>query len=460
MKVILCVADTFRRDHMGAYGNRWIHTPNLDRFASEAALFEQHCIGSFPTVPHRRDTMLGLGDKGVPFNRWKLIDPDEVTLAERLREKQVPSMMITDTQNTVVTNINLWKGFTAWTCNRGQEGDPCWLDYTVPLKLPVPLELIRYTAPWWHQTLMTRAHRQVEEDWFAPGTYRLAVKWLEQNHRIDSFFLYIDTFDPHEPWDPPEWYERLYDPDFKGRRFDAPTYGIVRKLGITKREMRNIHARYCGEVTMVDAAFGRLVATLQKLGIYDETLLIFTTDHGTYMDLPGDNGMVCKAMMLGDDGMIMSGGRPPKQPLHYYPHYTGVARIPLIVKLPGQRQPARVKAITQPWDLAPTVLDGFGIAKPPELWGQSLVPLIRGEKKRIREAAVLGNPFHAQVMTPQWLYAVWRGQRPKVLYDLKADPEQRKDVSAKYPDVVKRLHRHLAAHLKRQGMEEQLGEYR
>jgi arylsulfatase A-like enzyme len=459
MKVILCLADTFRRDHLGAYGNRCIHTPNLDALAAEGTLFLQHHIGSFPTVPNRRDVFLGRGDKGVPFSRWKPIDPDEVTLPERLAEKHIPSMMVTDTQNTVVANINLWKGFTAWHCNRGQEGDPCWLDYSVPLEFPVPPELIRYTAPWWHQTLMTRAHRQVEEDWFAPGTYKLAMKWLEQNHRIDDFLLYIDTFDPHEPWDPPEWYEKLYDPDFTGRRFDAPTYGIVKELGITKREMRNIHARYCGEVTMVDAAFGRLVAALRKLGLYDETLLIFTSDHGTCMALPGDNGMVCKAHILGDDGRIMSAGRPPKQPLHYYPHYTGVARIPLIVKLPGQRQPVRVQTITQPWDIAPTVLDAFGLAKPPELWGESLIPLARGEQRRIREAAVCGNHVHAQVMTPQWLYATWRGQRPRVLYDLKADPEQKKDVSVKCPEIVKRLRRHLGAYLKRQGMEEQLGEY-
>jgi len=460
MKVIVCVADTFRRDHVGAYGNPRIHTPNLDRFAAEAALFEQHYIGSFPTVPNRRDLMLGRGDKGVPFNRWKAIDPDEVTLAERLGEERIPSMMVTDTQNTVVAGVNLWKGFTAWHCNRGQEGDGCWLDYTVPLEFPVPPELIRYTAPWWHQTLMTRAHRKVEEDWFAPGTYKAALDWLDRNHRLDSFFLYIDTFDPHEPWDPPDWYERLYDADFAGRRFDAPTYGIVKQLGITKREMRNIHARYCGEITMVDAAFGRLVAGLRKLGIYDETLLIFTSDHGTCMDLPGDNGMVCKAHILGEDGRIMAAGMPPLPPLHYYPHYTGIVRIPLIVKLPGQQTPVRVEAITQPWDLAPTILEAFGLAKPPELWGESLAPLIRGESKRLRDAAVLGNLHHAQVMTPQWLYAIWRGQRPKVLYDLRSDPEQKRDASRRRPEVVKRLHRHLAAYLKRQGMEDQLGEYR
>ena len=459
MKVILIVADSFRRDHVGTYGNRWIHTPNLDRFASSSAVFEHAYIGSFPTVPNRRDTFLGLGDKGVPFNRWKAIDNDEVTLPERLAEKGIPSMMVTDTANTVVGNINIHKGFTAWTCNRGQEGDAYWLDDNVPLEFPVEPDLIRYTPERWHQVLMNRAHRQVEEDWFAPGTYSLAIKWLERNYTRDDFFLYIDTFDPHEPWDPPTWYEQLYDKDFKGRRFDAPTYGLVKQLGLTKREVQNTRARYAGEVTMVDACVGRLLAALERLAICDETLVIFTSDHGEYFDYPGDNGMICKANTLGDDGRIMAGGKPMKQPAHYYPHWTGVCRIPLIVHLPGQSEGKRIKAIAQPWDLAPTALDAFGIAKPPELWGESLLPIVTGKAKKIRDVAVLGNNLHTQVMTPQWLYAVWRGQRPKVLHDLKEDADQKKDASGAHPAVVERLHKHVKKHLRRQGMEELIPEY-
>ncbi|MGQ9731562.1 MAG: sulfatase [Candidatus Zipacnadales bacterium] len=459
MRVILVNADTFRRDHLGAYGNKWIRTPNLDTLAAESTLFERHYIGSFPTVPNRRDTFLGLGDKGVPFNRWKAIDNDEVTLPERLSEAGIHSMMVTDTQNTVTRGINLYKGFSAWTCNRGQEADPCWSDATVSLQWPVPPELIRYRAEWWYQILQTRAHRKVETDWFAPHTYQLAIEWLQQNYLRERFFLYIDTFDPHEPWDPPPWYEHMYDPTFKGRRFDAPTYGFVKKLGITPRELQNIRARYAGEVTMVDACMGRLIAALHTLGLWDDTLLIFTSDHGAYFGYPGDNGMICKAHMLGDDGRIMAAGKPAKPPLHYYPHWTGVARIPLIVHLPGQTRAVRLKTITQPWDIAPTILDAFGIGKPAELWGDSLIPLIQGTRKKIRDAAVMGNPAHAQVMTAQWLYAVWRGQRPKVLYDLKADPEQKRDVSAKYPEVVKRLHKYVAKYLQRQGMEELLPEY-
>jgi len=459
MKVILIYADSLRRDHLGCYGNEWIHTPNLDRLASEATVFDHAYIGSFPTVPTRRDVLLGCGDKGVPFNRWKGIDRDEVTLAERLGDKGIPSMMVTDVQNTVTRGINMDKGFTAWALNRGQEGDPCWLDATVPLEFPVDKRLIRYTSERWHQVLMNRAHRQVEGDWFAPRTYAMAIEWLQKNHAREDFFLYIDTFDPHEPWDPPQWYEKMYDPGFKGRRFDAPTYGIVNKLGYTKREVQNVRARYAGEVSMVDTALGRLMATIEHLGIAHDTLLMFTSDHGIYVNYPGDNGMICKAQMLGDDGAIMAGGAPPKQPMHHYPHWTGVCRIPLLVRAPGQTTGTRTKAITQPWDLTATVLDAFGMGKPDELWGESLLPIVRGDKRRNRAAAVLGNNIHAQVMTPQWMYAVWRGQRSRLLYDLKADPHQKKDVSGTQPDVADRLYGHVVKYLKRQGLEGLAPEY-
>ena len=459
MKVILIYADSLRRDHIGAYGNEWIHTPNLDRLAAQSSVFEHAYIGSFPTVPTRRDIMLGCGDKGVPFNRWKCIDNDEVTLTERLATKSIPSMMITDVQNTVTRGININKGFTAWTCNRGQEADPSWMDDTVPLEFPVEPHLIRYPAAWWHQILVTRAHRKTEEDWFAPGTYATAIRWLQQNYTRDSFFLYLDTFDPHEPWDPPQWYEDMYDPGFRGRRFDAPTYGIVRKLGYTPREVRNIRARYAGEVTMVDAALGRLLTTLDDLGIADETLLIFTSDHGIYVDYPGDNGMICKASMLGDDGSIMGGGAPPKQPIHYYPHHTGVCRIPLMIRLPGQTKGRRIPAIVQPWDLTTTILDAFGIPKPDRLWGSSLLPLAAGKSRRGRDAAVLGTPINTQVMTPEWMYCVWRGQREAVLYDLVKDPNQTRNVVRKYPDVACEMRGFADEHLAMQGMGDQAREY-
>ncbi len=455
MKVICLMADTFRRDHLGAYGNRWIHTPNLDRLAASAALFENAYIGSFPTVPNRRDTFLGHGDIGLPFNRWKPFEREEVTLAQRLGEKKIPSMWLGDTQNNVTRGINMNKGFTAWALNRGQEADPCWLDQDVPLEFPVPPHLIRYRAEVWHQVLINRAHRRTETDWFAPGTYAMAIRWLEENYRRRDFFLWVDTFDPHEPWDPPRHYEELYHKGFRGRVFEAPTYGLRRKMGITNAELRNIRARYAGEVTMVDHWIGQFLAALERLGILDETAIIFTSDHGTLLDGPGDNGLICKPTAVGADGMLMSAGRPMTPPVRYFPIYPNIARIPLLIRLPGMRRGKRIKAIVQPWDLSATILDLFGIPAPGQFVGHSLLPLIDGKRKKIRDVAICGTNTLAQAMTGRWVYSVWQGQRPPSLLDLRTDRLARRNFIKREPAVARRLHRAIEAFMRRQGIAEE-----
>jgi len=455
MKVIYMMADTFRRDHMGAYGNPWIHTPHLDAFARTAAVFDNAYIGSFPTVPNRRDTLLGKGDKGMPFNRWRPLDRDEVTLGERLTEEKIVSMLVTDTQNNVTEGRNISKGFTAWAFNRGQEADPLWLDPDVPLEYPVPRHLIRYTEKWWHQVLMNRAHRKVETDWFAPATYSLAIKWLETNYKRDDFFLWIDTFDPHEPWDPPQHYVDLYDPGYKGRVFEAPTYGLRKKMGITDRELKHIRARYAGEVTMVDTWAGRLLAAVERLGIADDTTIVFTSDHGTLFDGPGDNGLLCKANTIGADGMCMSAGRPMKQPHQYFPIYENVARIPLLVRPAGLRKGRRVKQIVQPWDVSATILDAFGIKKPKEFIGTSLLPLAKGGKRATRSAAICGTNALAQAVNPSWIYTVWQGQRAPSLIHLKTDPTARKNVLTAHPAAAKKMHAEIGGFMRRMGIEEE-----
>ena len=454
MKVIYIMADTFRRDHLGAYGNDWIRTPGLDKFASQSAVFDNAYIGSFPTVPNRRDTLLGRGDIGLPFNRWKTMERKEVTLPERLAEKDIPSMWIGDTQNNVTRGINIHKGYTAWYLNRGQEADPYWLDANVPLEWPVPHKFIRYAEKTWHQVLINRAHRQVETDWFAPGTYSTAIKWLERNYKREDFFLWIDTFDPHEPWDPPQHYIDMYDPGYTGRVFEAPTYGLRKIMGITDREMQHIRARYAGEVTMVDTWLGQLMNAIDRLGIANETMVVFASDHGTMFDTPGDNGLLCKPNTIGADGMLMSAGRPMKEPVRYFPIFQNIARIPLMVRLPDMEKGKRIKAIAQPWDLTATILDAFDIPKPAELIGESLLPLIRGEKRRIRDVAICGTNMLAQAMTNRWIYTVWRGQRGPSLIDLDADPLAEGNVFDEHPDVVKRLHDKIVQFMRRQDIGE------
>ena len=441
MKLIFIMADTFRRDHLGAYGNKWIHTPNLDRLAATSNVFDSMYVGSFPTLPNRRDIYLGIGQEGKRFNQWKGIENKEITIAERLAEKKIPTMQITDVANSVTNGKNFFKGFECYCSNRGQEGDNTWLDDSVPLEWPVEPHLIRYTSDRWHQVLVNRAHRRVEDDWFAPSTYKLACEWLERNRKREDFLLWIETFDPHEPWDPPQWYIDLYDPGYKGRVFEAPTYGFYKEMGMTDREVRHIHARYAGECTMVDNCIGRLMKTLEKVGLDDEVAIVFTSDHGAYFGLEGDAGAICKPNNVGADGMLMSAGRPMTKPVRHFPLRTGTMRIPLLIHLPGQKRGQRIARITQPWDLTPTILALFGMKSPKEFFGESLLPVIGGKRMKQRACAFNGAGGALwQAINHNWIYSVWReGLREPSLIDLRGNPAQDRNAARKNPEICHRM---------------------
>lgn len=476
MKVIFIMADTFRRDHIGAYGNNWIHTPNLDRLASISNVFDSHYIGSFPTLPNRRDLHLGTGGPDQPLNMWRPFEASETTLAERLFDGGVHTMMVNDVANSClqtrnianhVGQMNMNKGFEFFLGNRGQEGDNYFSDDETPLDYPVDPSLIRYPAQGWHRVLMNRARRVSEDDWFAPGTYKLACEWLERNWRRKDFFLWIETFDPHEPWDPPQWYVDRYDPGYEGRVLDSPTYGFYEEFGVTQREVKHIQALYAGECTMVDHALGRLLGTLDRLNMLEDTAIVFTSDHGTYLGHPGDNGLLGKPHYVGADGMIYSEGQPAVLPIRPFPQYTAVCRIPLIVKMPRQNKSRRFSQITQPWDVTPTILEMFGQKSPPEFLGQSLLPIIGGRKKFTRKAAIMGAArMHIQAMTPEHIYTVWNrppksgaidewnkvGEEltPPSLIDLKNDPLQKKNIARKQPQVCQALYREIEDFVRRQ----------
>ncbi|GEM_PF-737745 len=472
MRVIFIMTDSFRRDHIGAYGNKWIHTPNLDRLAAMSNVFDSHHIGSFPTLSNRRDMHLGHpGHKTVPFNPWMGIDKDETSMAERLCDAGVHTMMVNDVANSClhtrtvqnkVSQINMNKGFEFFIGNRGQEADNFFSDDEVPLTFPVDPSLIRYPASGWHKVLMNRARMIYDDDFFAPGTFKLACQWLERNFRRDNFMLWVETFDPHEPWDPPAFYVERYDPNYqgKGRVFEAPSYGYVKEMGMTDAEVKHMQALYAGEVTMVDAAVGRLLATLDKVNLLDDVAIVFTTDHGEMISHPGDNGLVGKPTAVGPDGMAHSAGEPIKSPVRHLPQYTGVTRIPLFIHLPGQSKQKRFQQITQPWDIAPTVLQMFNQPVPADHQGFNLLNLINGTKKTTRKAAILGtNAAQIQANNLDWSFTLF--SRPEndnhkletmvpYLIDLKNDPLQKKNVARKYPEVCKAMYKEIETYLRRQ----------
>ena len=104
MNFILVIADTFRKDHVGCYGNKWISTPYLDKFAKRSVVFDNAYAGSFPTVPNRRDVLTGRAV--FTYADWGRLPSDEVVLPELLGEKGYTSMMVADTPHILQSGYN------------------------------------------------------------------------------------------------------------------------------------------------------------------------------------------------------------------------------------------------------------------------------------------------------------------------------------------------------------------
>ena len=214
---------------------------------------------------------------------------------------------------------------------------------------------------------------QNEGDRNAPRTFKTAIEWLEQHYKED-FFLYLDTWDPHEPWDAPAYYTELYWPGFDGEVV-LPVYGNWHDVpGYTEERLRKGHATYCGEITMVDTWLGFLMKSVENMGLMEKTAIIFTTDHGFHFGKHG--GLFGK--MNSDklpDGSLRPYGEPGSK-WAYSPLFEELIHLPLLIQAPGVA-PGVFKGLSSAVDVMPTVLDLLGLEIPAFVQGRSLAPGMR-----------------------------------------------------------------------------------
>lgn len=428
MNIVLIIADTLRRDHLGCYGARDVRTPQLDRFAEQCMIFDRAYCASFPTMPTRADILTGK----FTFNYlgWAPLPREEVILPQVLSQAGYRTMAVVDTPFYVKNGYGYDRGFHDFRWIRGQSSDRADTNY----------------------------ERRYEEDYCAPMTMMAAERWLERHYK-EAFFLYVDTWDPHEPWDPPAHYVESYLPRWDGTLV-APVYWDYRERGLTQRQMRIARACYAGEVTMVDRWTGRLIERLESLGLMEDTAIMFTTDHGFYF---GEHGFFGKAMMQKGD-------------FYGAPLYEEITRVPLLAYVPGYKA-RRVGGLVSLPDLMPTILELAGARIPDTVQGRSLVPLMRGETNRGRGFAVSTMPLYnpgdvtrvvdaferrvhaylpATITTPTWSMLYSREGQPAELYNLKSDLRQQRNLAKRNRRVVQKLHRHYARMLAELGTEEKL----
>src|SRR5918997_2909535 len=295
--VVLIIMDSLRKDHVGAYGNDTIQTPNLDALASDSLRFTQAYPESAPTICARR--AIHTGFRTWPFRDWEPPKGEDILLqgwqpipegqrhlAEILKENGYTTMFETDNLHQFKPSYNFQRGFDVFDYIRGQTTDNYQPNWTYPpervrnalLKGNVNAMRGQMRQYWANVEGRNLPERQSEEDWFSPRVFTGAMELMKAAKEQQPFFLVVDSYDPHEPWDTPEEYVSLYDDPYDGLEPYSVIYGKSDYL--SERELQRMKARYAGEVTMVDRWLGRFLDKMEELDLFDNTLLVLIADHG------------------------------------------------------------------------------------------------------------------------------------------------------------------------------------
>jgi len=433
MNLIVIMLDSLRQDHLGCYGNSWIKTPNIDKLAEESILFENAYTSGLPTIPVR--TELFTGQNSLPFRPWQPLTKEDITLPEILKEYGYTSALIASTYHLFKPDMNFHRGFDVFSWIRGQEAD-CYVsgpltedidDYTKPAMKGSPTESMLM------QYLKNTESFEKEEDYFIPQVVKESIKWLEKNYKEKNIFLWMDSFDPHEPWDPPSPFDKMYtDPNYKGPKLIHPKYGKVDWM--SEEELSYVRGLYAGEVSFVDKWVGILLEKIKELGLHESSLIVLLSDHG---HPHGDHGSIMKT----PDNL-----------------YSELIRIPLLIRHPeGLYAGKRVDALLQMPDILPTILDIMGLGVETQtMHGKSFWPVVKGEKEKIRDWIVTGyhESLHRCVRDKEWSLILRPGEGRSELYNLKEDPKEKKNLIDEYPEKARELSSHLGRYftLRARGM--------
>ncbi|HEX6504690.1 MAG TPA: sulfatase-like hydrolase/transferase [Terriglobales bacterium] len=364
--VVVITIDTLRADHLGCYGYKQIHTPNIDGLAADSARFERAYTPVPITLPSHTVIFTGTYPalNGMHDFSGNRLGPQQQTLAAVLKENGY-------TTGAVVASAVLDSRFGL---NRG-------FDY------------------YYDHFDFNRLEESNLDEMERPGNVVAdqVLEWLGKNYQ-NRFFLWMHLYDPHYPYRPPAPYSEEY----KSRPYD-------------------------GEIAFADEQVGRLLRFLKEKGLYRNTLIVLSGDHGEGL---GEHGEATHGFFI----------------------YNSTLHVPLMFHLPGPVTVRDVASLASTVDIMPTILEALKIPVPGQVQGKSLLPVISGKKRD--EAPIY---LYAETFLPR-LHFNWSELRaveseryhfilaPKPeLYDLAKDPNEAQNLYSEKKAVSEELRAKLAA---------------
>jgi arylsulfatase A-like enzyme len=383
MKAIMVMFDSLNRHMLPPYGAQGIHAPNFERLVERSAMFTNCYVGSMPCIPARRE--LHTGRYNFLHRSWGPLEPFDDSMPALLGQHGVYTHLTTDHQHYFEDGGATYHSrYHTWEFARGQEGDQWKGEVNDPT---VPEMLNPRSLTNWHHDVGARKRRQ---DWVnrqymqdeaqhpQTVTFDRGLEFIQTNHAADNWFLQIECFDPHEPFFSYEQYRSLYPHEYDGPHYDWPDYDHVRQ---TPLEVQHARFQYAALVSQCDASLGRVLDAMDELDLWQDTMLIVTTDHGYLL---GEHDWWAKNKM---------------------PWYNELAHTPLFIWDPRSRVMGEQRdGLVQMIDIPATLLEFFGVKRPKDMQGMSLRDSI-AHNAPTRDACLFGTMGgHVNVTDGRYVY--------------------------------------------------------
>lgn len=354
MKAIMLMFDTLSREYLPNYGNDWVIAPNFRRLEEHFTRFDQFYAGSLPCMPARRE--LHTGKYNFLHRKWGPLEAFDESAVEMLKKHGVYTHLITDHWHYFEDGGATYHNrYQTWDCVRGGEGDP----WQIQMKehQPISNHTLNNAGKMAEIYAYNREALKQESDYPTVKVMERGLDFIERFADQDNWFLQIECFDPHEPFDSPDCYRKLYGLT-KEDRFNWPKYQQVDTKERWKDDVGKLEKEYAALITMCDTWLGKFLDRMDELDLWKDTMVIVNTDHG---------------FMLGQHGWLGKNEGP---------QYEEIAHIPFFIHVPGQEKLEVCDRLSQTVDIPPSLLTYF---KAGELHDPDGVSFLDKESGKIRQ---------------------------------------------------------------------------
>lgn len=380
MKSVILLFDSLNRHYLDIYEPSGIRLANFQRLAGRSVTFDSHYAGSLPCMPARRE--LHTGRYNFLHSPWSPLQPFDQSVFANLSNNCIYTHLSTD-------HFHYWENggscylnqYDSFEMVRGQQGDPWKASVPTGEYADYPnRSSLRYPGDNWYHDCVNRFNIKDLEEFPIHKTFTNGLEFIKNNHSAPKWCLMIESFDPHEPFYVADEFKQYTDL-LEGEIRDWPDY----EWSTDEKIQAHFKQTYTNILHQCDRYLGFVLDAFDRYKLWDDTMLIVTTDHG---------------FMLGEKNWL---GK------NIMPMYEEVVHLPLWIYDPRcpSRPGSRVKVLTQTVDLASTIQGFYQLPPIPFSEGYDLTSVIRGEKAE-RKTALFGI-FGKQVGITDGRYVLLKG---------------------------------------------------